>query len=41
MSGAVGGDQGFNADPDEIDAHAKRVGEVQAQLLVVVHSTEE
>ncbi|AXB46696.1 hypothetical protein [Amycolatopsis albispora] len=32
MSGPVGGDQGFNADPDEIDAHARRVGEVQAQL---------
>ncbi|MBN6036178.1 hypothetical protein [Amycolatopsis sp. 195334CR] len=36
MSGAVGGDQGFNADPDEIDAHAKRVGEVQAQLDTAV-----
>ncbi|MGC7093812.1 hypothetical protein ACPZ19_04015 [Amycolatopsis lurida] len=38
MSGAVGGDQGFNADPDEIDAHAKRVGEVQAQLDTAVEA---
>ncbi|GAB2760626.1 hypothetical protein [Amycolatopsis magusensis] len=40
MNAPVGGDQGFNADPDEIDAHAASVASTHQLLRSAVDATQ-